>query len=104
MEGTTKKEIRVRISLLGRQVFGMGLTICHTNEFVQSCFSDGFLNLRYINKMATDGGGGTVDSRHSDDCKRDIGPRLKSQPEYIFFTNFGTNSYKRIHTIVIQIV
>ena len=22
----------------------LGLTICHTNEFVQSCFSDGFLN------------------------------------------------------------
>ncbi len=28
--------------------------------------------------MATDRGGGEVDGRHSDDCKRDIGPGLKS--------------------------
>ena len=39
----------------------MGLTICHTNEFVQSHFSDGVLIVRYINKMATNGGGGVVD-------------------------------------------
>ena len=39
-----------------------------------------FLIVRYINKMATDRGGGAVDGRHGDDCKRDIGPGLKSQP------------------------
>jgi len=44
-----------------------------------------FLIVRYINKMATDGGGEAVDSRHTDDCKRDIGPGLKSQPGYNFF-------------------
>ena len=57
--------------------------------------------------MATDGGGGAVDGvdgRHSDDCKRDIGPRLKTQPGYNFFTIFCTTSFKQIHTIVIQIV
>jgi len=59
-----------------------GLTIlCHTNEFVQSRFLDGVL-ISYctINKMTTDGGSGAVDGRHSDDCKRDIGPGLKSPP------------------------
>ena len=30
--------------------------------------------------MATDGEGGVADGRHSDDCKRDIGPGLKSSP------------------------
>jgi hypothetical protein len=41
--------------------------------------------------------------RHTQKC--DIGPGLKTQPGIqFFFTNFGTNSYKRIHTIVIQIV
>jgi len=45
-------------------------------------------------KMATDGGGGVVDGRHSDDCKRDIGPRLKSQPGYNFFSLI----FVRIHT------
>jgi len=58
-----------------------------------------FLIVRYINKMATDGGGWVVDGRHSDNCKRNIGPVLKS-----CFANFCTNSNKRIHTIVIQIV
>ena len=38
-----------------------GMTICHTNEFVQSQFSDGVLIVRYINKMGTNGGGGVVD-------------------------------------------
>jgi hypothetical protein len=47
----------------------MGLTICHTNEFVQSTFSDGVLIVRYINKMGTDWGGGGVDGRDGDDCK-----------------------------------
>jgi len=63
-----------------------------------------FLIVRYINKMVTDGGGGVLDGRHSNDCKHDIGPRLKSQPGYNFFANFCTNSYKQIHTIIIQIV
>ena len=49
-------------------------------------------------KMATDGGGGAVDGRHSKDCKHDIGPGLKSQHGNNFFANFCTNSYKRIHT------
>jgi len=35
--------------------------------------------------MATDWGDGVVDGRLSDDFKRDIGPRFKSQPGYIFF-------------------
>ena len=38
-----------------------GMTICRTNEFVQSHFLDGNLIVRYINKMATNGGGGVVD-------------------------------------------
>ncbi len=37
------------------------MTICHTDEFVQSHFSDVNLIVRYINKMATNGGGGVVD-------------------------------------------
>ena len=39
------------------------MTICHTDEFVQSQFSDGVLIVRYINKMGTNanGGGGVVD-------------------------------------------
>ena len=45
------------------------MTICHTNEFVQSQFLDGVLIVRYINKMATNGGGGVVDGRDGDDCK-----------------------------------
>jgi len=44
-----------------------------------------FLIVPYINKMATDRGGGAVDGRHGDDCKRDIGPGLKSQPGNNFF-------------------
>jgi len=36
-------------------------------------------------KMATDGGGGAVDGRHSEDCKRDIGPGLKFQHGNNFF-------------------
>jgi hypothetical protein len=38
-----------------------GMTICNTNEFVQSQFSDGVLIVRYINKMGTNGNGGVVD-------------------------------------------
>ena len=38
-----------------------GMTICHMDEFVQSHFLDGNLIVRYINKMATNGGGGVVD-------------------------------------------
>ena len=39
----------------------LGLTVCHSNEIVQSHFSDGVLIVWYINKMATNGGGGVVD-------------------------------------------
>ena len=39
----------------------LGLTVCHSNEIVQSHFSDGVLIVWYINKMATTGGGGVVD-------------------------------------------
>ncbi len=42
--------------------FQKGMTICHTNEFVQSHFSDGNLIVWYINKMGTNGGGGVVDN------------------------------------------
>ena len=68
------------------------------NEFAQSRFLDGCLIVRYINKMATDGGGGGVGGRHIDDCKHDIGPGLKSQPGCNFFRQFlyefiQTNSY-----------
>ena len=56
------------------------------NEFAQSRFLDGCLIVRYINKMATDGGGGGVGGRHIDDCKHDIGPGLKSQPGCNFFS------------------
>jgi len=42
--------------------------------------------VRYINKMATDGGGEVVDGRHSNDRKCDIGPRLKSPPGYNNFS------------------
>ncbi len=52
-----------------------------------------FLIVPFKNKMATDGGGGVGDNggggvgdnRHGDDCKRDIGHRLKSQPGNNFF-------------------
>ena len=53
------------------------------------------LLVRYINKTATDGGGGAVDGRHSDDCKRNIGPGLKSPPvSFVSYCNYGfcTNS------------
>jgi len=63
-----------------------------------------FLIFGYIHKIAIDGGGGVVDGRHSDNCKRNIGPQLKSQRGYNFFTIFCTNLYKRIYAIVIQIV
>jgi len=32
-----------------------------------------FLIVGYINKMATNGGGGVVDGRHSNNCKHNIG-------------------------------
>ena len=38
----------------------LGLTVCHSNEIVQSHFSDGVLIVWYINKMGTNGGGGVV--------------------------------------------
>jgi hypothetical protein len=80
------------------------MTICNTNEFVQSHFSDGVLIVRYINKMATDGGGGALDGRDGDDCKP-YWSRVEIPTWMQFFSaNFCTNSYKQIHTIVIQIV
>jgi hypothetical protein len=53
-----------------------------------------------INKMATDGVGGVVDGRDGDDCKP-YWSRVEI-PTWMQF--FFTNSYKRIHIIVIQIV
>jgi len=53
-----------------------------------------FLIVRYINKMATDRGGGVVAGRHSDDCKCNIGPGLKSQPGSDFFSLI----FVQIHT------
>ena len=73
-----------------------------------SRFSDGVLfsySTRYIKKMATDGGGGVVDS----DFKEDIGPGLKSQPgcktidQYEFiqlYKLYSTNSYNYTNCIV----
>ena len=49
-----------------------GMTICNTNEFVQSQFSDGVLIVRYINKMGTNGGGGVVASRSRNSCERGV--------------------------------
>jgi hypothetical protein len=37
------------------------MTICHTDEFIQSHFSDGNLIVWYINNLATNGSGGVVD-------------------------------------------
>jgi hypothetical protein len=66
---------------MDRFKIGKGMTICITNEFVQSHFSDGVLIVGYINKMATDGRlmaeTATIVSR--------IGPGLKSQPGFNFF-------------------
>ena len=72
-----------------------------------------FLIVRYINKMATGGGGGAVDGRHSEDCKRDICPGLKSQLGYNFFSlifvRINTNEfiqllyklyYELVHSVV----
>jgi hypothetical protein len=80
------------------------MTIYNTNEFVQSHFSDGVLIVRYINKMATDRGGGEVDGRDGDNCKPYWSRVEIPTWMHFFLTNFCTNSYKRIHTIVIQIV
>jgi hypothetical protein len=80
------------------------MTIYNTNEFVQSHFLDGVLIVRYINKMATDRGGGEVDGRDGDNCKPYWSRVEIPTWMHFFFTNFCTNSYKRIHTIVIQIV
>ena len=46
-----------------------------------------------VTKMATDGGGGAVDGRHSDNCKRNIGPWLKSPPGYVFLCLFSCFYY-----------
>ena len=70
------------------------MLVCHTNEFVQSQFSDGVLIALtevvgwWMAETAT--------------IASHIGPGLKSQPGFFFFfANFCTNSYKRIHTIVL---
>ena len=68
------------------------MTICNTNEFVQSRFLDGVLIVRCINKMATDGGGGVVDGRT---IASHIGPGLKSQPGWM---QFFLLIFVRIHT------
>jgi hypothetical protein len=79
--------------------------LCNTNEFVQSHFSDGFLIVRYINKMATTGDSGVVDGVTLRRLQAILVPGWNPNPDAnLFFTNFCTNSYKRIHTIVIQIV
>jgi hypothetical protein len=48
-------------------------------------------------KMATDGGGGEVDS-DSDDCERNFGPWFKSLPGYFFFANFHVTAILAIST------
>jgi hypothetical protein len=93
--------------LFEQLVLNMGMTICQTNEFVQSHFSDGNLIVRYINKMATNGGGGVVDGVTLRRLQAILvpGSRVLIPTWFLFFfTNFCTNSYKRIHTILIQIV
>ena len=57
----------------------LGLTVCHSNEIVQSHFSDGVLIVWYINKMGTTGGGGVV-GYHAATIASHFGPGLKSQP------------------------
>ena len=71
----------------------MGMTICNTNEFVQSRFLDGVLIVRYIDKMATDGRGGVVDGETAMIASH-IGPGLKSQPGCHFVSRF----FVQIHT------
>jgi hypothetical protein len=56
-----KTVLKKNIRRDGKRRFVMGMTICHTIEFVQSQFLDGVLIVRYINKMGTNGGGGVVD-------------------------------------------
>jgi hypothetical protein len=76
------------------------MTICHTDEFVQSHFSDGTLIVRYINKMGTNGGGGVVDGVALRRLQAILVPGWNPNPDAnLFFTNFCTNSYKQIHTI-----
>ena len=70
-----------------------GVDYMHTNEFVQSCFSDGVLILRYINKMATDGGDGVVDGRDGNDCKP-----YWSRVEIPTWMQFFSQSFVQIHT------
>ena len=71
------------------------MTICHTNEFVQSPFSDGvlFYILWYIYKMATDGGGGVVDGER-DDFKRGHWSGVKSPHLSHFFFNVKIDLYE----------
>jgi len=61
-----------------------------------------FLIVQYINKMATDRGGGVVDGRHSVDCKRNIGPRLNSPPVSFFCT--VKIDFVQIHWFIFEFV
>ena len=71
----------------------MGMTICHTDEFVQSHFSDGYLIVRYINKMATNGGGGVVDGVALRRLQAILVPgRNPNLVSFFFSANFCTNS------------
>jgi len=62
----------------------------------------------HINKMATDGGGRVVDGRHSDNCKHNIGPGMKSPPvSFVLYTvkmDFvqihWSNSYKSPNSFI----
>ena len=78
--GPNANKARPHLGLLGLTLYATQMNLYNL------IFRMDFLIVRYINKMATDGGGGAVDGRHWDDCKRDIGPWLKSLPGYIFFS------------------
>jgi hypothetical protein len=65
-----------------------GMTICHTNEFVQSQFSDGvlFSYSTVYKKMATDRGGGVVDGRARRFQARILVPGWNPNRMQIFFS------------------
>jgi len=97
-----KRNIGPRLkSQPGYNLFSLIFVQIHINKFIQLLYNlvlrMVFLIVRYINEMATDGGRGVVDGRHSNDCKRDIGPRLKSQPGYnlfsLIFVQIHTNEF-----------
>ncbi len=63
-----------------------------------------FLIVRYINKWPRTGEAGWWMVDTATIASAILVPGLNHNLDTIFFTNFCTNSYKRIHTIVIQIV